>query len=282
MVIARNPEKVRDIIARARQKQKTVGFVPTMGALHQGHLSLVRKAEKECVFTAVSIFVNPAQFGPEEDFSRYPRSFRQDRILLEKEKVDLVFCPQPRIMYPEHFSTYVQESALSDNLCGRSRPGHFRGVCTVVAKLFNIVQPDKAYFGQKDLQQAIIIGRMVRDLDIPVKIRICPIIREKNGLAMSSRNRYLSSEEKVQAAAIYEALFCARSRFKSGETSALKLKNMIKNNIKAKAKKAKIDYISIVDYETLQDVKKIERKAAILAAVYIGKTRLIDNVIIRV
>jgi len=279
MVIVKTIKHARKIISAAKQKNKTIGFVPTMGALHRGHLSLVKAAKKACDFVVVSIFVNPTQFSPKEDFRKYPRVFNGDKRMLQKEKVDLIFYPKACEMYTKNFSTYVEEACLSKPLCGLTRPGHFRGVCTVVAKLFNIIEPDIAYFGQKDYQQAQIIKRMVKDLNFPVTIKVFPTIRERDGLAMSSRNAYLNSEERKDALVLSESLKLAKKIIKEGESDAKKVINKMRKYILSK-KSAKISYIEIVDAESLRAITKIRKKTLIALAVYIGKTRLIDNVIL--
>jgi pantoate--beta-alanine ligase len=281
MILSHSVQKIRALVKRAKDKGKIVGFVPTMGALHEGHLSLVRAARKECDFVVVSVFVNPTQFGPGEDYQRYPRTFKQDKSFLIKEGVDLVFCPDVREMYPEHFSTCVEEVVLSSYLCGKSRPGHFKGVCTVVAKLFNIVQPDRAYFGQKDCQQVRIIKRMVRDLNFSAQIRVLPVVREKNGLAMSSRNSYLTGKERKKTAVLYRSLRTAKKKIKEGERSSKKIITMMSAMIKEEIPSAKIDYIRVADPDTLEEVRIIKEKVVVALAVYIGKTRLIDNIIVR-
>ncbi len=280
-------EVIRDIkemqaIARAmRMADKTIGFVPTMGALHKGHLGLIRQAVKENDISVVSIFVNPIQFGPQEDFRRYPRPLSKDLALCRKAGVDFVFCPRPQDFYPSGYKTFIEVKELSDALCGACRPGHFRGVVTVVAKLFNILQPSCAYFGQKDAQQAVIIKKMVSDLNMPVKLKVMPIIREKDGLAFSSRNIYLSREQRKDAAVLSAALHIAGNLVKSGIRDAHKIIRKIKGVIKAK-KAARIDYVSIVDPDNLRPVKKITGRCLIALAVWIGKTRLIDNIIVTV
>lgn len=216
MVVVKNIDEMKKI-CRELRKEKTIGFVPTMGYLHEGHLSLVRRSKKENDITVVSIFVNPTQFGPNEDYNSYPRNLNRDASLLEKEDVDYVFIPEIEQMYPKDYSTYINEESLSRHLCGRSRPGHFRGVCTVVTKLFNIVKPNRAYFGQKDAQQFRVIRRMVRDLNMDVEVIECPIVREPDGLAMSSRNIYLSTEERNQALALNRSLKIAENLYRSGE-----------------------------------------------------------------
>jgi pantoate--beta-alanine ligase len=258
---------------------KTIGFVPTMGFLHDGHMSLIRKARQDTDCVIVSIFVNPVQFGPKEDFKKYPRDLKRDFCLCEKEGADIVFTPNAREMYPENYATYINAEKITDKLCGASRPGHFRGVVTVVAKLFNITMPDIAYFGQKDSQQAVVIKRMARDLNMNLKIKVMPIIREKDGLAMSSRNVYLNQQERVQAQSIYKSLELAKELFDSGEIDSRKIINKMKQAVN-KQPDARIDYIKIVDTNDLKDIKKISDKALVAMAVWIGKTRLIDNIIL--
>lgn len=265
---------------RLKTQNKTIGFVPTMGYLHKGHLSLVRRSLKENNATIVSIFVNPIQFGPGEDFKKYPRDFKRDEKMLRDIGVDAVFYPTVNQIYPQPYYTYIDVEYLSEVLCGKSRPGHFRGVATVVAKLFNIVKPDIAYFGQKDAQQAIIIKKMVHDLNMAIKIKTMPIIREKGGLAMSSRNAYLSPQERKDALILYKALLLAERMVKGGQTSAKKIIDKMKALIKQK-KSAKIDYVEIVDEKTLRPVKRIYGEVLIAVAVYIGRTRLIDNLKVR-
>ncbi|MBU0759739.1 MAG: pantoate--beta-alanine ligase [Candidatus Omnitrophica bacterium] len=279
MKVYRDIRLLRREIGRLKRKGKTVGFVPTMGFLHEGHLSLVRRARKDSDCVVVSIFVNPVQFGPNEDFKEYPRELKKDLALCKRCGVDMVFVPGVRSMYPEGFSTYLNVEGLTEGLCGAKRPRHFRGVTTVVAKLFNIVSPDIAYFGQKDAQQAIVIKRMVKDLALPVKIKVMPIVREKDDLAMSSRNTYLDRDSRKQAASLHKSLKAARELYKKGEKDSKKIISRMRNLILAE-KDAEIDYIVIVDPETLMDVKKISGKTLVALAVRIGKTRLIDNVIL--
>lgn len=281
MLVVKTLTGVKRAIDRSQKAGKTISFVPTMGGLHLGHLSLIRQARRESKFLVVSIFVNPIQFGRNEDFKTYPRDFRRDEKLLKAEGVDLVFYPGLRIMYPRNFSTYVSEFALSPFLCGRVRTNHFRGVATVVAKLFNIIQPDTAYFGQKDYQQAQIIKRMAKDLNFPVKIRILPIIREPDGLAMSSRNSYLNKKQRVDALCLSQALEAARVIIKQGERRSSVVIKKIKLIVRFK-KSAKIDYIEICDSDDLRSLKMIKDKVLIALAVYIGKTRLIDNIVFKV
>lgn len=258
-----------------------VGFVPTMGYLHEGHLSLVRTARAECASVVVSIFVNPAQFGPNEDLSAYPRDLPRDLRLIEKDGVDLAWTPTPDIIYPPDFQTWVTVADITRPLEGSMRPGHFRGVTTVVAKLFNAVQPDKAYFGQKDAQQAAVIRQMVIDLNFPVAVVVCPIVREPDGLALSSRNVYLNPAERRAATVLSRALFAARAAYASGERDAQNLLRGIAETINREPL-AKLQYISCNDPETLHELQGSLTGPALLSmAVYVGKTRLIDNIILR-
>lgn len=267
---------MQEYVKKQRRGGKTTGFVPTMGALHEGHLSLIRRACEENDSVVVSVFVNPTQFGPKEDFTKYPRPFKKDVELAKSTGADIIFYPDTKEMYPEGHQTYIEVEKITKGLCGASRPGHFRGVATVVAKLFNAVPANRAYFGQKDYQQVRIIKRMVEDLNIPVKIVMCPIAREKDGLAMSSRNQYLSLEERKSATCLYEALQVAKAMVKSGIKDTVRIKNEMHGIIESNFL-AKIDYVKIVDAETLASVKKIQNKAVIAVAVFIGNTRLIDN-----
>ncbi|HOJ89215.1 MAG TPA: pantoate--beta-alanine ligase [Pseudothermotoga sp.] len=266
-------------LAEELRKEKTIGFVPTMGYLHEGHLSLVKRSKKENDVTVVSIFVNPTQFGPNEDYTSYPRDLNRDLALLEGEGVDFVFAPEVEEMYPRDYSTYVNEESLSRHLCGRSRPGHFKGVCTIVTKLFNVVKPHRAYFGQKDAQQFRVIRRMVRDLNMDVEVVECPIVREPDGLAMSSRNVYLSNQERSQAVALSKALNLAENLYRSGERNASRIVEKIKDYLSS-FDKLKIDYVEIVDEESLEPLTQINKKAIVALAVWVGKARLIDNTIL--
>ncbi len=266
-------------IGEIKQKQKSIGFVPTMGFLHEGHLSLIRRARKDTDCVVVSIFVNPIQFGPKEDFKKYPRDLKRDLGLCRKCGVDIAFTTKTKSMYPDGFSTFVNVENLTDRLCGASRPGHFRGVTTVVTKLFNIVKPDIAYFGQKDAQQTIIIKRMVEDLNMPIKIKMMPVVREKDGLAMSSRNIYLSPEERRQALSIYKSLRLARNLHRKGERDSKKIIRKMRSVIN-RQKKVKVDYVSIADLSKLENVNKVSRKILVAIAVKIGSTRLIDSTIL--
>lgn len=262
-----------------RQLSEPVGFVPTMGYFHEGHLSLVRQARKENPTVVVSIFVNPTQFGPGEDFQDYPRDLNHDLELLEREKVDIVFVPSEEEMYPRDFNSWVDVEKVTERLEGASRPGHFRGVATICAKLFNIIQPTRAYFGQKDAQQAIVIKKMVADLNMNLEIVVVPTVRESNGLAMSSRNTYLNPEERQAATVLFKALSLARELWQGGEKDADKIRHQMTSLIQ-KEPLAKIDYVSIADANTMEELKKIDRPAIVFLAIRIGKTRLIDNVIL--
>ncbi len=255
---------------------KSIGFVPTMGYFHEGHLSLMRCARKENEIVVVSIFVNPIQFLPGEDLNRYPRDIERDRKLAEKEGVDLLFIPDEREMYPEGFSTYVEVSGITEKLCGRSRPGHFRGVTTVLLKLFNVVKPDRAYFGKKDFQQLKVVSRMVEDLNFGIEVVGCPTVREKDGLAMSSRNTYLSEEERRSALSLYRSLILAKEMFERGERDAETIRRRISEFILSHPH-TRIDYVEVVDQETFEPVKRVREGDLIALAVFVGNTRLIDN-----
>ena len=265
-----------------REENRTIGFVPTMGALHEGHLSLIHEARALCDVVVVSVFVNPAQFGPTEDFQAYPRDLTRDADLLAEYNVDYVFAPTVEEIYPAGFSTYVTVEGLTDKLEGAARPGHFRGVTTVVAILLNVVRPNFAFFGQKDAQQSIIIKKMVRDLAFDSEIAVVPIVREESRLALSSRNAYLDDEQRRAATVLNRALAKAKAAYDDGEDSAARLTEMVRNEI-GKEALARIDYISINDAETLEALDKIDERPALLSmAVFIGKTRLIDNVVLNV
>jgi pantoate--beta-alanine ligase len=279
MKICKTIEEMRSASSAARREGKRFGFVPTMGALHEGHLSLVRAAKANSDVVAVSIFVNPLQFGPTEDVAKYPRSFDRDRELLEKEAVHILFAPQPEEMYPKGALTYVTVEGLSEKLCGRSRPGHFRGVATVVAKLFHIVEPDLAFFGQKDAAQATIIRRMVQDLNLAVEVVVCPIVREPDGLAMSSRNAYLSPQERKTALVLNRSLTETKNRFDQGERNAIALIAAGKQ-VLAQEPNARLDYFEIVDPATLDPMQALTSTALVAVAAFIGNTRLIDNILL--
>lgn len=281
MLITRTISETRAAIAQARAQGKRIGFVPTMGYLHEGHLKLIDIAKQHSDFIVVSIFVNPTQFGPQEDFAAYPRDFERDRKLCEARGADLIFSPEVSEMYPERSLIIFQIEKLADRLCGAHRPGHFNGVVLVVSKLFNIVQPDIAVFGQKDAQQLIIIKRLVQDLNFPVKIIAAPTVREPDGLAMSSRNVYLSPEQRAQSTALYKSLQKAKALIESGERDAKKIIAEMEQLI-ATASEAKIDYIEIVGVRDLQSVERLDGQIVIALAVYFGKARLIDNIVLEV
>jgi len=270
---------MRQFSAERRAAGRRLGLVPTMGALHEGHLSLIRRARKDCGAVAVSLFVNPTQFGPAEDLEKYPRTFAADRAACEELGADVLFAPKAEEMYQPDAETFVVQDRLAAVLEGASRPTHFRGVLTVVLKLFNIIAPDVAYFGQKDYQQTVVIRRMVRDLDVPVEIAVLPTVREPDGLAMSSRNRYLSADERRQAVCVYQALELARSRFARGERSAERLLAEMRGRID-KERAARIDYVQVVESDTLRPVEQAKTGDVALAAVFVGTTRLIDNVVL--
>jgi pantoate--beta-alanine ligase len=266
--------------AKSSHLGQRVGFVPTMGALHAGHLSLMHKARQENDLVVVSIFVNPLQFAPQEDFKQYPRNLKQDILLCRQSGVDIIFSPQVQSMYPDGYKTYVEVSCLSDVLCGRSRPGHFKAVATVVTKLFNIVRPDIAYFGQKDAQQAVIVRKLVKDLNLPLKIRVMPTVREKNGLALSSRNLYLGPGERKSGRVLNAALRLAKKLIAGGIRDSGQIIQEMRTLIN-KEKNVKIDYLAVVDRDSLLPLKKISGSVLIALAVYLGKTRLIDNAVVR-
>jgi pantoate--beta-alanine ligase len=263
----------------ARAENKIIGLVPTMGALHAGHMTLVERARRECSQVVTSIFVNPTQFGPKEDLAKYPRTFEADSQKLSAAGVDAIFAPQPADIYPPGFRTYVNVDSLSERLEGRSRPGHFRGVATVVLKLFEICQPTYAYFGRKDAQQVRVITQMVRDLNLDVEIVVCPIVREPDGLALSSRNAYLGPEERKAALVLHRALTAARDELASGTRDALSLQSTMQK-IFAAEPRAALDYAEVVDADTFEPIARIARPAYILIAAFLGKTRLIDNLYI--
>ena len=279
MKVIYDPQKISKLLKDSSAKGKSIGFVPTMGALHSGHLSLIDQAKKENDLTVVSIFVNPAQFGPKEDLRKYPRPLKNDLAICRKLKIDFIFLPDSQAIYPEGFSTWVNVEGLSSLLCGATRPGHFQGVATVVAKLLNIIAPDRLYLGQKDAQQAVIISRMVKDLNFPVKIRVLPTLRQKDGLALSSRNVYLNKGQKLEALVLSKALGLAKSLIDNGQRDAARIIHRMQELI-AKKKQARVDYIAIVDSEKLKAIKKINQDCLICLAVNIGKTRLIDNLVI--
>jgi pantoate--beta-alanine ligase len=281
MEIINRRQRMSSVARKIRREQdRTIGLVPTMGALHEGHLSLVREARRMCDVVVVSVFVNPTQFGPTEDYEHYPRDLTKDTALLTDYNVDYIFAPTAEEMYPRGFCTYVNVGGLSKLLEGDSRPGHFRGVATVVSILLNAVRPDFAFFGQKDAQQSIIIKRMVRDLAFDTEIVVLPTVREDSGLAISSRNLYLSADERESAAVIHRALARAKESFKKGERHAAKLAETVRSTIETEPH-ARLDYVSIADAETLEPLEKIDDRPVLIAiAAYIGKTRLIDNMVV--
>jgi pantoate--beta-alanine ligase len=281
MITAATVREMKALSREWKKQGRRIGFVPTMGYLHEGHLSLVRESKRSADVTVVSIFVNPAQFGPQEDFDRYPRDIGRDRALLESEGVDCLFLPEAREMYPPGYRTYVEVHGLQDRLCGRSRPGHFRGVATVVLKLFNIVSPDVAFFGWKDAQQALLLRRMAEDLDLDTRLVMCPIVREADGLAMSSRNSYLSPEERAAALVLSRSLAAAERMIREGERDAGRVVAAVKEMI-AREPLARVDYVEIVDEAGLEPVATVRGDVIIALAVYFDRTRLIDNVRLRV
>jgi pantoate--beta-alanine ligase len=279
MQICATISEVRAACREARANPKRLGLVPTMGALHEGHLSLVRAAKAQCDVVTVSIFVNPTQFGPTEDLAKYPRQFERDCALLEKENVDIIFAPAVDEMYTRGEATWVMVEGLSDRLDGRSRSGHFRGVTTVVAKLFHVIDPEVAFFGQKDAAQVAVIRRMVRDLNFPVEIAVCSIVREPDGLAMSSRNAYLNPEERQRALVLQRSLRRVEEQFRAGQRNAARLVAAAKQII-ADEPQVRLDYFEIVDPDTLEPLDQISRPALAAVAACVGTTRLIDNVVL--
>ena len=280
MEVVTRISEIQFFIRKAKESGQTIGFVPTLGYFHKGHLSLMQRAREENDFVMVSIFVNPTQFGEGEDYLKYPRDLRQDKKLAEEMGVDLIFSPQVSEMYPAGFSTFINVENLTTHLCGISRPTHFRGVTTIVAKLFNIITPDCAYFGQKDYQQLVVIRQMVNDLNLNIKIVSLPIVREKDGLALSSRNSYLNSSERKSALILYKSLQKAKEMMKSGERKTKKIIGEMEKMIR-KEKLAKIDYMSICNPQTLEDVEEVKGETLVALAIWIGKTRLIDNILLR-
>jgi len=280
MKIVRTIAEMKKIVRELSSQGKRIGLVATMGFLHEGHLALVRESLQESDVTVVSIFVNPTQFGPKEDFKQYPRDLDRDTQILKKMGVEVIFCPEAEEMYPEGYRTYVEVKKLQDKLCGQTRPRHFRGVCTIVLKLFQIIRPDVSFFGQKDAQQAIILKKMVKDLDLDVKIEVIPIVRDEDGLALSSRNKYLSPEGRKAALCLSKSLDEAQTMIEKGEREANTILNRMKDIIDQEPL-AKIDYIEIVDEEDLNSLSRIKGEALIALAVYIGDVRLIDNTFIQ-
>jgi pantoate--beta-alanine ligase len=282
MEIINRTQRMRSVSRKARKDQdRTIGLVPTMGALHEGHLSLVREARRMCDTVVVSIFVNPKQFAPVEDYSRYPRDLTKDTMLLADYNVDYIFAPAAEEIYPKGFSTHVEVEAISDQLEGAARPGHFRGVATVLAILFNIVRPDFAYFGQKDAQQTLVVRRMVRDLAFDTEIVVLPTVREESGLAFSSRNAYLTEDERRAAPALSRALAHAQSAYSEGERNAKKLVELVRTDIERNAPSAQVEYVSVNDADTLAPLERLEDRPVLVSlAVRFGKTRLIDNILL--
>ncbi len=287
MEIIRNIKVMQETANTYIRKAKTIGFVPTMGALHEGHLSLVERCRQENDIVVVSIFVNPTQFGPSEDYKEYPRDLEGDMEKLRKMEVDIVFCPTAEEMYPEGYCTYVNVEGVSEKLCGAFRPGHFRGVATVVTKLFNIVKPTRAYFGQKDYQQSIIIKRMVEDLNFDIDIIVCPTVREEDGLAMSSRNQYLNETERQAATVLYRAMQAAREAILSGK-GFKEAKEQMERILKSEPLVKEVQYASVYDPFSLEDITSLDvsgykgKKVLLAIALIIGKARLIDNMLVEV
>jgi pantoate--beta-alanine ligase len=281
MEIINRRQRMSSVARKIRRDQdKTIGLVPTMGALHEGHFSLVREARRMCDVVVVSVFVNPAQFGPGEDYERYPRDLTKDTALLTDYNVDYIFAPTVEEMYPRGFSSYVKVEGLSEQLEGAARPGHFRGVATVVTILLNTVRPDFAFFGQKDAQQALIIKRLVKDLAFDTELVVLPTVREDSGLAISSRNLYLSQDEQAAAGVIHRALKEAKATYKEGERSAGKIADVVRSMIEAEPR-ARLDYVTVADAETMERLDKLDDRPILIAlAVYLGKTRLIDNTVL--
>ena len=281
MEVVKTVEEVREIVSEWRSQGLTIGLVPTMGFLHEGHQSLIQRSASENDCTVVSVFVNPIQFGPNEDLEAYPRDLNRDMKAVEEAGGDIIFNPDPSEMYPDHFTSFIDTTETTELLCGAVRPIHFRGVCTVVGKLFNIVMPDRAYFGQKDAQQLATVKRFVRDLNFPLDIVACPIIREIDGLAKSSRNTYLNPEERKAALILSQSLKKGKEAIDNGERDSQKVISIIRENLE-KEPLARIDYVEVVDFENIQRIARIEGETLVAIAVYIGKTRLIDNFIVNI
>lgn len=282
MEVIRIPRVMQETSRRFIREGKTIGFVPTMGALHEGHLSLVKRSKQENHVTVVSIFVNPIQFGPSEDFDRYPRDIEGDIEKLKKEDVDTIFMPDVSSMYPEGFSTYVEVEEISERLCGAFRKGHFRGVATVVTKLLNIVKPKILYLGQKDFQQSVIIKRLVKDLDMDIDIVVCPTIRERDGLAMSSRNIYLDNDQRKAAKIIYQCLIEASDIIKSGTKDGVYIKDFMYKKLSEEPLVSSIDYAGVYDPDSLTEINNIKNEVLLAIALKIGNTRLIDNILLEI
>lgn len=280
MKLIRSIPQLRSWISKIQRQGRTIGFVPTMGALHEGHISLIHRARQHAgshSVVVVSVFVNPTQFNQKSDLKKYPRTLTEDQKMCQKAGVDLIFAPSSKAMYPSDFSTWVNEQSLSLPLCGKSRPGHFRGVCTVALKLFNLVQPDFAIFGQKDAQQAQVIRRLIRDLNLPIQMIIAPTLRERDGLAMSSRNKRLNPQERKNSTRIYQALKQTRAAFRKGNRSSANLKRLARNQL-LKIPKLRLDYLELVDASTFQSVQRASHGNLLATAAFLGKTRLIDNI----
>ena len=280
MRVVKTIKEVRDQVSAWKNEGLSIGFVPTMGYLHEGHQSLIRKSAEQNDRTVVSVFVNPIQFGPNEDLEAYPRDLERDKAAVEEAGGDLIFHPEPSEMYPDHFTSFIDTTETTELLCGAVRPVHFRGVCTVVGKLFNIVLPDRAYFGQKDAQKLATIRRFVRDLNFPVEVIACPIVRESDGLAKSSRNTYLNPAERQAATILSKSLRLGREAIEKGERDARKVIAIITASLQSEPL-ARIDYVEVVDFENIQRVERIAGETLVAIAVYIGKTRLIDNFVIK-
>jgi len=276
-----NISRMSTFVKIMKKEGKSIGLVPTMGYLHEGHLSLVKAAKKHTDVVVMSVFINPLQFGPKEDFEKYPRDLKHDEEMAREAGVDVIFYPSLKDIYPEGYATYVTVEKLTGNLCGESRPGHFRGVATIVTKLFNIVRPDVAYFGQKDMQQALIIKKMASDLNMDIEVKIIPIVRDDDGLAMSSRNIYLSDAERKDAVVLHQSLKNAEMLIKNGERDARKVIKAVEDMIKAK-QSARVEYVKLVDTRELKDIKTITGEIALAVAVFFSSTRLIDNITITV
>ena len=281
MTILRTPSQMRQRALRLRRWGKRIGVVPTMGALHEGHLSLIRRARRDNDVVIVTIFVNPLQFGPREDFANYPRPFARDVRLSRAAGAGIIFAPRAQDLYPRGFQTQIEPGPLAARWEGKARPGHFRGVATVVAMLCELTQPTNAYFGQKDYQQALIIRRMIRDLHLPVRMHLCPIIREPDGLAMSSRNVHLSATQRRQAAVLSQALRIAKQRIRAGERRVAVIERLMRRHIRS-ATEARLEYAAIVDADMLEPQRRLAGRCAILLAVRVGRTRLIDNLLVAV
>lgn len=279
MDIVTGAERIQKITRELRKKNKTIGFIPTMGALHAGHLKLVKESKAKNDVTVVSIFVNPAQFSPNEDLAKYPRPFEEDKKLLDQEKVDYLFYPNAKTMYSDGFQTNVTITKFANIFEGKSRPGHFTGMATVVLKLFNLINPTDTYFGQKDFQQCVVIKQMVRDLNLPININVVPTVRDKDGLALSSRNIFLNTQERLQALNLYQSLLLAKKLIVEETKSVEFIKTKMKNYLQ-KYKQIRLDYIEICNSENLIPLKVVSKKAVILIAAHVGKTRLIDNILL--